>query len=1001
MSFPSLGEVGARTGASLQSLASAAAATASAQTAELSASLTSRLQAALTLGQSTRLLQIETALPSASLVVERCRITEVVHAAEPLWAEVDCVSTHALLELKALNGEQVTLRLMRADGSWRAWHGYVVKAAQLGADGGLARYRLTLAAWTHWLTLRRDTRIFQDQTAADIVSSVLSAYPQANFKLDVAAPGPVRAITTQYRETDWDFVQRLMAEEGWSWRLSHSGAPKGAVTGARAARHTLVVFDTQAEVPDLGPLRFSRPDMRGAGVLGTGLFDTGLAQDTVTAWQVGQQLTPNAVTLAAWDERQLAGVAADARSMANHGEVPVLEDYRGHGERRHADGRVDTTQPGSRSVAEARAEARLAAYTLKHRFAEGRSAVRALHEGAHFALSEHSLYGPDALASGANRFVVLRVTHEAANNLGTQAAQILLATDIEQGSYRNHFQAAPATARLVPPPVDRPTAPGLQTATVVAAEGEPLTTDRDGRIRIQFGWQRGATPLPGGLNAPTTPTGAETGHAPGSARSGTWVRVGQSVAGPNWGAVFTPRVGTEVLVDFVDGDIDRPIVVGQLHNGQHDLPWPAGVDAAANHPGTVSGWHSPHLDGQGANQWLIDDATGQLRMRLASHSAATGWNELSLGHLIQHSGHGGQGHAQRGQWLGSGFYGATDGWAVVRAAQGLLLTTSSRPAQGASVASTQMDAAEAVAQLKAARQLGEALSQSARQQGAQGLSSHDGAQAWQHHTEQMDPQAQGRYEGSVGGQEAKKAQGRTLTDPVERFAQPLLHLDTPVSASFVTPTSIHLFSGQDTSVSAQGDLHSTSAHSFSAVSGQTTSLYAHAGGIKAITANAGLSLRAHTDAQQIWSEKDLTVQSTTDEIRIQASRSITLTAGQSQIVIEGGNITFTCPGTWTVKGASHEWSGGGSHAVSLPKLPDARAKLYQEQFVARNAIDGTAVPGMPYRIEMPDGDVLTGITDERGLTQVVATTEPQSVRLFWCADPTDFIVEDVESDEVC
>ena len=260
-------------------------------------------------------------------------------------------------------------------------------------------------------------------------------------------------------------------------------------------------------------------------------------------------------------------------------------------------------------------------------------------------------------------------------------------------------------------------------------------------------------------------------------------------------------------------------------------------------------------------------------------------------------------------------------WAVVRAAQGLLLTTSSRAAQGASVASTQMDAAEAVAQLRAARQLGEALSQSARQQGAHGLSSHDGDQAWQHHAEQIDPQAQGRYEGSVGGQQAKKAQGRTLTDPVERFAKPLLHLDTPVSASFVTPTSIHLFSGRDTSLSAQGDLHSTSAHSFSAVSGQTTSLYTHSGGIKAITANAGLSLRAHTDAQQIWSEKDLTVQSTTDEIRVQASKSITLTAGQSQIVIEGGNITFTCPGTWTVKGASHDWSGGGSEAASFKPLP--------------------------------------------------------------------------------
>ena len=144
MSFPSLGEVGARAGASLQSLATAASAAAEAQVAGLGAQLTSRLQAALKLGQSTRLLQIETALPSASLVVERCRVTEAVHATEPLWAEVDCVSTHALLELKALNGEQVTLRLMLADGSWRAWHGYVVQAAQLGADGGLARYRLTL-----------------------------------------------------------------------------------------------------------------------------------------------------------------------------------------------------------------------------------------------------------------------------------------------------------------------------------------------------------------------------------------------------------------------------------------------------------------------------------------------------------------------------------------------------------------------------------------------------------------------------------------------------------------------------------------------------------------------------------------------------------------------------------------------------------------------------------------------------------------------------------------
>ncbi|WP_290871722.1 type VI secretion system Vgr family protein, partial [Aquabacterium sp.] len=853
--------------------------------------LVSRLQAALSIGQATRLIQIETALASATLVVERLSLTEAVHADEPLWAEVDCLSTSAYLELKALQGEQVTLRLKQADGSWRHWHGYVARAAQLGADGGLARYRLNLAAWTHWLQHRRDTRIFQDQTAQDIVTEVFKAYPQANFQFDVTAPSSLRAITTQYRESDWQFAQRLMAQEGWSCRLVHQGltvagaeeAAPDVMAGARAARHTLVIFDAQAEVPDLGPLRFGTPEQRGGGLLGTGLFDLGFVTDTVTAWRVGQRVTPNAVTLAAWDERQLAGVAAQALAQGDHGAVPPLEDYRGHGERQHAEGRVTTEQPASSAVAEARAQALMAAHELAHRQAQGESAVRPLHEGARFTLTEHSLYGLGMLAqqgADAATFRVLSVTHEAANNLGSEAAHLLQAATLEKGGYRNRFVAAPATARLVPPPVAQPTAPGLQTAVVVASEGEPLTTDRDGRIRIQFGWQRGARPLAGALNAPTTLAGSETGHAPGDATSGTWVRVAQSVAGANWGAVFTPRAGTEVLVDFVDGDIDRPLVIGQLHNGAHDLPWPAGLDSGANHPGTVSGWHHSHLDEAGANQWLIDDATGQLRMRLASHGAQTGWSELSLGHLIQQSGQGGAGHAQRGQWLGEGFYGHTEGWAVVRAGQGLLLSTSARPAQGSSVQSTQMDAAEAVAQLSAARQLGETLSQSAKQQGAQGLASFDAAQALQQHAEAMDPAALGKWPGSVGGQEAKKAQpgSRTLQDPVERFAKPLLHLDTPSTAAFVTPASLSLFSGQDTSLTMQGDAHLTSAHTFSSVSGQTTSLYTHAGGIQAITANGPLSLRAHTDAQQVWSDQDLTIQSTTDEIRIQASDSITLSA---------------------------------------------------------------------------------------------------------------------------
>jgi len=243
----------------------------------------------------------------------------------------------------------------------------------------------------------------------------------------------------------------------------------------------------------------------------------------------------------------------------------------------------------------------------------------------------------------------------------------------------------------------------------------------------------------------------------------------------------------------------------------------------------------------------------------------------------------------------------------------------------------------------------------------------------------MDPAAQGKYEGAVNGQEAKKANGRTLGAPVERFAKPLIHFDTPSTAAFVTPASISLFSGQDTSLTMQGDAHLTSAHTLSSVSGQTTSLYTHAGGIKAITANGPLSLRAHTDAQQIWSDKDLTIQSTTDEVRIQASQSITLTAGQSQIVIKGGDITLTCPGTWTVKAAAHDWAGGGSQPAELLSMPSQRVNIdptqtpHDQFFVLRWANSGKPMKHQAFRIRRANGAIQTGTTDANGRSPLLDT----------------------------
>ncbi|MBS1161188.1 MAG: Rhs element Vgr protein, partial [Proteobacteria bacterium] len=119
------------------------------------------------LSQHARLLDITTALPEASLVVERFSGREAV--SETFRFEIDCLSTHAYFDLASVVGEEITLRLLQADGSKRSWHGYVTEAMQLGADGGLARYRLIMEPWLAFLGQRRDNYLFQDKTVIDIL----------------------------------------------------------------------------------------------------------------------------------------------------------------------------------------------------------------------------------------------------------------------------------------------------------------------------------------------------------------------------------------------------------------------------------------------------------------------------------------------------------------------------------------------------------------------------------------------------------------------------------------------------------------------------------------------------------------------------------------------------------------------------------------------------------------------------------------------------------------
>ncbi|WP_313422615.1 type VI secretion system Vgr family protein [Stenotrophomonas rhizophila] len=860
--------------------------------------------------QQARLIQLQG--PALGLVVERFEGQESVCGSTRF--EIDCLSTDAFLDMDPWLEQPLTLQLRQADGGLRQWHGLCTEVAQLGSDGGLARYRLTLEPWTALLELRRNAVIFQELDTRTICEQIFGDYPQAVFRFDVQSTLPARAITTQYRESDWGFVTRLLAEAGLAWRIEQ--------TQGDTAAHTLVVFEPGAELTDLGAQRFHRADMAEA-------------LDGITAFAEQRQLVPNASSVASWHSEQLQAVSG--QSQAEAGELPALEVY---------------VQPragrfGKGASADDEAQARLDALRVPMTLFQGSGSVRVLAAGNRFTLTQHPQHQGQT-------FQLLAVAHVAVNNLGHGIVELLGESALENGSYRNRFLAAPSDAPIRALPQDRPTLHGPQTARVVGVSDSVVTPNREHQVRIQFGWQRGAAPNPGGL----TDTGSKlTGHAPGDQTSGSWVPVAEWVAGPNWGTHFLPRIGSEVLVEFLHGDIDQPRITGQLYNGEVAPPFGGGIDEKAQHPGVLSGLHTQSHDGGGTQQWVIDDTPGQLRTRLQTSLADS---RLELGYLIEH------GDTRRGALRGQGFELATQGWGNVHAAKGLLISTTAR----SNGASTVLDSNEAVAQLKGAERSLEGMHDTLQQQNVPALTA---LKSTTQLREKIDPQVDGKYDGEVNGQSAMKPDdGRTPgSNPVERFAAALLLAESPEQIIWTTPASAVAYAGQNLQMTVQQDLHISAGETVSTVSGEHTALFAQDGPIKVIAANGPVSLQAHTGELELLADQAITITATDDRIDVLAQQKVVLQAGNSAITLEGGDITFSCPGTFTVKAGQHPFLGGASDAAAVPALPDQTFAFTDS---LRFAVEGADVlagdlgwTNLPFKIVDQDNkEVAAGTVGEDG-----------------------------------
>ncbi len=1009
--------------------------------------------AALFSSQQTRQLRLHTTLGPGVLLPERAEIVESIGPGV-VWAggaspsslspeagyaiDLLALSTQADITATELLGQPALLELLTAASrtQLRPFHGHITAVQLMGADGGLARYRLRIEPWVALLGHRVDAWVFQDMDVLDITEAVFADYagqgklvPQ--WRLDVAdrAAFARRSLCTQFNETDLAFLRRLWAEEGLFTWFEHEG---DATDVATLGRHTLVVADHNgAFKPNaLSRIRFTQP----GAVMKT---------DSITRWHAVRRIGPSRMALSSFDYRSVTQIEASAEIDAGHAQTLDLP---------HVD------QPGAYAFetpeqAQRRTLIQLQGLQAARKRFEGRATVRTLAPGSTFTLLGHAEHDADLLRGNgddAATFVVLGVVHRARNNLNADAKaglQHLLAdvpwadgaaghlaahgADAHAARHANATDEPVYEARLwaqrasVPVRVlsssepgrltcAKPVVQGTQTAVVVGLDG-PVHTDRDGRIKVQFHWQRGAQGAHR-LSHPTTAPDAD--NAPASDASGTWVRVGQSWAGANWGGVFIPRLGQEVVVAFVEGDIDRPVVIGSTYNGQgqdnaqgnavaagsatstgNAQAWFPGSAAQGElqghaHAATLSGFMSQSLDasqsgGAGHNQLVLDDTPGQGRL-LAHTTQQQSW--LQMGHLLQ------QADNLRLQPRGHGLELHTQAQGALRAAAGLHLSSHARHGGTTSTRGRPMDTREAQQQLTAHAELVKALGANAQTQLAKlpNEAAPDQLPAHRALTASLKSlrgvQGGGDAVASDQAGEIVAIDGGHGQIPVSE--RPDLVVSAAADIASLTPAhsvlgvggSTSLTAGQDTNLLAQR-------HAAWAVKGGI-SLFTRGeakdgqravqdAGMKLHAASGNVNVQAQSGPFTLTALKAVDLQSTAADIVITAPEKIVLNGGGGYVKIEGGDIEIGTSGAASFKASMKELAAGASGSGNEPALNKAK-DLFDEQFVLVDQHSSVPLAGTPYRIENTKGEVVAlGITDEQGRTSRVSLTKAEKLTVHW------------------
>ena len=464
--------------------------------------------------QENRLISIDTPLGTDVLLLVEFMGTEQLSA--PFSFEFKSLSENPNISFADIIGHAVTVSIVQTDGSLRYFNGIISKFAQMSsaveADNfhDLSAYNATMVPWFWLLTRTSDSRIFQDISVPDLVEQIFSEKNFSDYQLRLSATYDNREYCVQYRETDFNFISRLLEEEGIYYFFEHE-----------QDRHILILADSPGEHQPCPQQESARYQMSSGS---ESLHDDDVIMSIANMQEirVGRYSTkdfnfktPNANLLVDASSIQYLG--------PDEGEV---YDFPGEFQ--------------TRSRGDAIANLRMQAEEAKVTTVTGSSNCRAFASGYKFDLTDHPR--DDMNIS----YVLLSVSHMVTQGVG--------GSNQVDGGYVNSFSCIPHEVPYRPPlNTPKPLIAGTQTAIVVGPEGEEIYTDEHGRVKVQFHWDR---------------------EGENNESSSCWIRVSQAWAGTGWGSMIIPRIGHEVIVEYIEGDPDRPLITGRVYHGTNTPPYP-------------------------------------------------------------------------------------------------------------------------------------------------------------------------------------------------------------------------------------------------------------------------------------------------------------------------------------------------------------------------------------------------------------------------------------------